>query len=124
MKRPNMETKQTLEAAKFSLSIGDHMNIDIGWLIQHAETNEKNYLSAVKGRQDFRQALRDERSRSAKLLAALEEVKDAVDTDYMQSESESGEIEYWINFNQVKDIVDDAVEAYHAETNPQPEAGE
>jgi hypothetical protein len=56
MKRPIdavMDGKQTLAAAKYSLSIGDQMNIDVGWLIGQVERLQRQLSLCKKQRDEF-----------------------------------------------------------------------
>jgi len=56
-------------------------------------------------------ALDAELARSAKLVEALEVVKNCIDTDSVKTETDDGEIEYWISHDQVQLICDEALAA-------------
>jgi len=53
----------------------------------------------------------EELERCNMLVEALEAVKNCIDTDYIETETDHGEIECWVSNNQVQDICDEALAA-------------
>lgn len=59
-------------------------------------------------------ALRESQAENAKLREALESCAGVIDTDFIKSETEDGEVEYWINDQTIQHIVEEALK----ETKP------
>ena len=94
------------------------MNRFVGEPQDHDDSLEAHYRQEIAVGETMldklREALRESQAENAKLREALESCAGVIDTDFIKSETEDGEVEYWINDQTIQHIVEEALK----ETKP------
>lgn len=103
-----------IEEAKWNgtISLDDCSDLIAALRESQAETERQSTRAdaLLKLTEEFQADLRETRAREAKLREALESCAGVIDTDFIKSETEDGEVEYWINDQTIQHIVEEALE--------------